>query len=62
MPETQTAKVHENLQIITDALNSGEMQRAARILDAFSSGRDRSSSRVLAAVPTHVYLEHAAAR
>lgn len=35
MPETQTAKAHDNLQVITDALDSGEMQRAARILDSF---------------------------
>lgn len=35
MPDTQAAKVHDNLQVITEALDSGEMQRAARILDAF---------------------------
>ena len=35
MPDTQATKVHDNLQVITDALDSGEMQRAARILDAF---------------------------
>ena len=35
MPDSQTAKAYENLQVITDALESGEMQRAARILDAF---------------------------
>ena len=35
MPDTQAAKTHDNLQVITDALDSGEMQRAARILDAF---------------------------
>ncbi len=35
MPESQAAKAHDNLQVIADALDSGEMQRAARILDAF---------------------------
>ena len=35
MPDTQAAKAHDNLQVIADALDSGEMQRAARILDAF---------------------------
>ncbi len=32
MPDTQ---VRDNLQVISEALNSGEMQRAGRILNAF---------------------------
>ncbi len=35
MPDTQTIKVRDNLQVISEALDSGEMQHAARLLNAF---------------------------
>ena len=35
MPDTQATNVRDNLQVISEALDSGEMQHAARILNAF---------------------------
>ena len=35
MPDTQPTTVRDNLQVITEALDSGEMQRAGHILNAF---------------------------